>query len=280
MPGPLIRKVIEGGCECPWEQPQEKNLQLNHWRPSLFYQMSRQHVILSLNFSCYTTPFCHLFQQAQPPSNFLDTCPLQSGDKIMAGMGEGLNSGHKSLRSKSQGTQLPLNYQLQHRQKVGEGALISRRLHPPRKHKGAPECEGAWHVPHHYPDSLQLTTAALSHKPGCTNQQSATDDSQSFHNVSAHKENKQKQREQIQTTVKNISQRMDRIHRTPAETPPVRQVKSQKVGFLCLVPFGAPSVSFYFPLPPASPQALPYPPNTHALFQGENPSVQLTFSHP
>lgn len=38
----------------------------------------------------------------------------------------------------------------------GKEALISRRLHPPSKHKGAPECE-ARIVPHHHPDSLQLT---------------------------------------------------------------------------------------------------------------------------
>lgn len=52
MPNPLGNKSCLGR---KWGQSEEGNLSLTHSRPSWFHHMSRQHIILGLDFRSYPT---------------------------------------------------------------------------------------------------------------------------------------------------------------------------------------------------------------------------------
>ena len=54
-------KRLSGWRPCPWEQNADRDFWPGHWNLSWFYQMSRQHTILSFNFRPYITKRCQCF---------------------------------------------------------------------------------------------------------------------------------------------------------------------------------------------------------------------------
>lgn len=72
------------------KQSGEGNLQLGHWRPYWFSQMSRQYLIMSLNFRLYSTrtvclcigPYPHIFQELLFVCLFLDCLLLEVGERL------------------------------------------------------------------------------------------------------------------------------------------------------------------------------------------------------